>query len=72
MEQITLDQLTTVVGSLGFPIAVTWFLLTKGTQLVSNITIAINEMKVAVVSLGDRMEQLGDRLEELEKQKNNS
>lgn len=58
MEGITINDLSQVVGSLGFPIAVTWFLLTKGSKLVEGITTAINEMKSAVIQLGDRLEKL--------------
>lgn len=58
MDQSTLDGISQAVGSLGFPIAVTWFLLTKGSQLVQGITAAINDMKIAVEKLGDRLEAL--------------
>lgn len=55
---ISLGDISQLVGSLGFPIAVTWFLLQKGSQIVTGITSAINDMRVAIDRLGDRLEAL--------------
>lgn len=58
MDQTVVDAATNVIGSLGFPIAITGFLLWKGSQLATSAVAAMNEMKVAIVSLGDRLERL--------------
>lgn len=64
------QDLVGMVGSLGFPIVVTWFLLTKGTVIVTNITTAINEMRLAIVEMSSTVKSLGDRLENIEKERN--
>lgn len=63
-------DLAGLIGSLGFPIVVTWFLLTKGTLIVANITTAINEMRLAIVEMSATVKSLGDRLENIEKERN--
>jgi hypothetical protein len=62
-----IQDVVSATGSLGFPIAVTWFLLTKGSVLVTNITTAINDMRFAINEMSTTIKNLGDRLEELEK-----
>lgn len=65
MEQVTIETVSSLVGSYGFPIAVTWFLLTKGstviksmTDTLNNMTSAIVELKVTVTSLSARLDRL--------------
>lgn len=50
-EEMVIQDLTNAVGSYGFPIAITWFLLTKGTKVVADITTALNELTIAVKML---------------------
>lgn len=67
------DQVVTTmmsgIGSVGFPIVVTMFLLSKGTQLVTGITGAINDMKVAVTDMKGAIEGLTTRLEAIERER---
>lgn len=58
MDQTVIDAAANVIGSLGFPIAITGFLLYKGSQIATSAVTALNEMKLALVSLGDRLERL--------------
>jgi hypothetical protein len=52
------QEVLNAIGSVGFPIVVTMFLLTKGTTLVQNITTAINDMKTAIEGLTKRLEAI--------------
>lgn len=63
------NELVGLVGSLGFPIVVTWFLLTKGSVIVTNITTAINEMRLAINEMNNTVRSLGERLESIEKER---
>lgn len=49
-----MQDVYTLIGSYGFPIIVTGFLLTKGTKILSDLTTAINSNTIAITKLLDR------------------
>lgn len=49
---MTVD-LVTLIGQLGFPIAVSAYLLVMGTKVIGNMTTAINNQTQAIEQLSD-------------------
>lgn len=56
-------DITNLVGSLGFPIVMCWFLVTKGmtilteiTKALNNMTATITELKIAIVDISNRID----------------
>lgn len=57
-----------LVGSYGFPIAVTWFLLTKGTGMIGQMNKTFAEMTTAIVELKVTVTSLSERLDRIDKE----
>lgn len=50
------NLITQTIGSLGFPIAVTVFLLVKGSKVITDLTKAINDMQMAIQKITDKQQ----------------